>query len=184
MLPCFFIHMIYLSLGTNLGDKTANLKLAVELLGSIGTVKSVSSYWCSDPWGFKSDNGFINIAVAMESDYDPLCFLNRTKQIEKEMGRTKKSLNGYCDRIIDIDIIDFNGKTINTDELTLPHPHVGERKFVLFPLYEIAPDWHHAKYGLGIKEMIDNCKDTGNCIKHVASTEQQIILQKTIKLYS
>lgn len=157
--------MIYLSLGTNLGDKPSNLKRAIELLSKEGFINAVSGYWSSDPWGFKSNNSFINIAVAITTEYSPIEFLNITKRIEKEMGRTAKSTDGYCDRIIDIDIIDYNGEVISTKELTLPHPHIEERKFVLYPLYEIAPNWEHAVTRKTIKKLIADCTDTGNCTK-------------------
>ena len=84
--------MIYLSIGTNLGNKKANIDYAVQLLKSLGTVEAISDYWSSDPWGFDSENGFINIAIAMASDKEPLEFLRLTKEIEIEMGRTKKVL--------------------------------------------------------------------------------------------
>ena len=157
--------MIYLSIGTNLGNKKANIDYAVQLLKSLGMVKAISDYWSSDPWGFDSENGFINIAIAMASDKEPLEFLRLTKEIEIEMGRTKKSTDGYSDRIIDIDIIDYNGEIIDKEELILPHPHIAERKFVLFPLQEIAPEWKHPITGIRIKEIIENCKDDGNCTK-------------------
>lgn len=132
-------HKVYLSLGTNLGDKEQNLIDALDRIeNEAGKVISRSSFYYSEPWGFESDNSFVNICALISTDLDPFKLLDALKAIEKQMGRDKKStLSGYSDRIIDIDILLFDDQKINTPELTVPHPLMTERDFVMKPLSEI-----------------------------------------------
>ena len=135
--------MIILSIGTNIGNRKANIENAITALNAIGTVTAVSPIYSSEPWGFESGNGFYNIALTMESELLPLDLLQETQRIEKELGRTAKTTTAYADRIIDIDIIDYNNQIINTQTLTLPHSLMHKRNFVLYPLTDIAPEWQH-----------------------------------------
>ncbi len=145
----------YLSLGTNLGNKEENLKKAIEKIEErVGHVKAQSAFLPTEPWGFESTNSFLNAAVYVETELTPFELLKATQAIEREMGRTVKStLGGYADRIIDIDILlyydnvavpvfdkekDWGGTVrIESPELTIPHPRMHERDFVLIPLKEI-----------------------------------------------
>ena len=133
------MHTIYLSLGTNLGDKEQNLLSAIkEIERRIGPVRAQSAFLSTEPWGFKSENTFLNAAVRVETELSPHALLRVTQQIERNMGRTQKSVDGqYHDRIIDIDILLYDNLHINTKKLTIPHPHMYERDFVLTPLREI-----------------------------------------------
>lgn len=133
------MHTIYLSLGTNLGDKEQNLLSAIkEIERRIGPVRAQSAFLSTEPWGFKSENTFLNAAVRVETELSPHALLRVTQQIERNMGRTQKSVDGqYHDRIIDIDILLYDNLHINTKKLTIPHPHMYERDFVLIPLREI-----------------------------------------------
>ena len=133
---------IYLSLGTNLGLKEENLKNAVEKINEeIGEVTSLSSFYETAPWGFESDNGFLNAAVCVCCKRTPQEVLALTQQIERELGRTIKSTDGqYHDRIIDIDILLYDDLILDTPELKIPHPLMTERSFVMDPLREIAPE--------------------------------------------
>ena len=141
------MHTIYLSLGTNLGDKEQNLLSAIkEIERRIGPVRAQSAFLFTEPWGFESENTFLNAAVCVETELSPNALLRVTQQIERDMGRTEKStINGqqstvtYHDRIIDIDILLYDDLHINTPKLTIPHPHMYERDFVLIPLREILP---------------------------------------------
>ena len=130
------MHTIYLSLGTNLGDKEQNLLSAIkEIERRIGPVRAQSAFLSTEPWGFKSENTFLNAAVRVETELSPHALLRVTQQIERNMGRTQKSVDGqYHDRIIDIDILLYDNLHINTKKLTIPHPHMYERDFVLIPL--------------------------------------------------
>ena len=136
---------IYLSLGTNLGHKEENLRSAVEKINEkIGKVTSLSSFYKTAPWGFDSENSFLNAAACVETLFTPLEVLALTQHIEREMGRTCKSENGiYHDRLIDIDILLYDDLILNTPQLVIPHPLMTERSFVMEPLCEIAPDLIH-----------------------------------------
>lgn len=132
-------HIAYLSLGSNLGDRHATMQQAILLLGKqAGTVDRVSSAIETEPWGFESANKFLNMCVRITTTLSPEQLLATTKDIEQQLGRTTKSVNGqYHDRPIDIDILTYDDLHINTPSLTLPHPHMHERDFVMIPLREI-----------------------------------------------
>ena len=135
---------LYLSLGTNLGDKEHNLRRALELIGQrVGQVKACSTLIATEPWGFQSAHSFLNGACCVETSLTPLQALEETQAIERAMGRTRKSTDGiYHDRLIDIDLLlafDADGRPIEVDlpQLKLPHPLMQERDFVMRPLREI-----------------------------------------------
>ena len=132
-------HTVFLSLGTNLGDKEHNLHQAIsEIQMRIGAIKAQSAFLQTAPWGFESKNSFLNAAVRVETDLSPFAVLRITQDIERHMGRTHKSAGGiYHDRIIDIDILLYDDLHLSTPELTIPHPHINERDFVLIPLSQI-----------------------------------------------
>ena len=132
-------HTVYLGLGTNLGDKEGNIREAVRRIGElIGTVECQSTLLVSEPWGFESENTFVNAAIRCITSLSPFEILNITQDIERAMGRTLKSVDGqYHDRIIDIDILIYDDLHITTPQLTLPHPLMKERDFVMNPLKEI-----------------------------------------------
>lgn len=132
-------HTVFLSLGTNLGDKEHNLHQAIsEIQMRIGAIKAQSAFLQTAPWGFESQNSFLNAAVRVETDLSPFAVLRITQDIERHMGRTHKSVGGiYHDRIIDIDILLYDDLHLSTPELTIPHPHINERDFVLIPLSQI-----------------------------------------------
>lgn len=152
--------MIILSIGTNIGDRQANIANAITALGQIGKVVTVSPIYTSEPWGFESENGFYNIALILETTLSPLDLLYATQQIERDLGRTAKTTTTYTDRIIDIDIIDYNNQTIDTQTLTLPHKLMHKRNFVLYPLADIAPDWQHPILKLTAAELKNASADT------------------------
>lgn len=137
--------LIYFGIGTNLGNRDANLQTALQLLDErVGEQLACSSVYRSAPQGFVSDNEFANIVAVYETEYSPEEVLFLTQQIEREMGRTRKSVNGvYHDRVIDIDLLQARGDEANEairrsgERLTLPHPRMQERDFVMIPLREV-----------------------------------------------
>ena len=131
----------YLGIGTNLGDHTDNLCRAVDLIDEqAGHVLACSSFIETEPWGFSSDNPFLNAVLKIDTLHTPHELLRITQAIERTMGRTHKSINGnYSDRIIDIDILLYEDVVVNDAELTIPHPLIWKRSFVYEPLLEIAP---------------------------------------------
>ena len=132
-------HKVYFSLGSNLGDKEGNIREAIKRIGElIGEVDRQSTLLATEPWGFESDNTFVNAAIRCTTSLSPFEILNITQDIERAMGRTHKSVDGqYHDRIIDIDILIYDDLHITTPQLTLPHPLMKERDFVMIPLKEI-----------------------------------------------
>ena len=135
-------HKVYFSLGSNLGDKEGNIREAISRIGElIGEVDRQSTLLATEPWGFESDNTFVNAAIRCTTSLSPFEILNITQNIERAMGRTLKSVDGqYHDRIIDIDILIYDDLHITTPQLTLPHPLMKERDFVMIPLREIIEE--------------------------------------------
>lgn len=135
-------HIVFLGLGTNLGDREANLKAAVEQINKrVGEVTSLSAFYVTEPWGFESSHPFLNAVCRVDTVLTPHEVLAVTQDIERMIGRTKKSVNGcYSDRPIDIDILIYDDCHLNTPELTIPHPLMHKRDFVMKPLGEIAPE--------------------------------------------
>lgn len=151
------INRAYLSLGSNLGNKAENIQNAVALLSErAGEVIKVSSNYETEPDGFVSENSFVNIALSLDTTLDAYALLDVCEQIEKELGREHKSVNlNYSDRVIDIDILYFNNMQLATDRLTLPHPRMHKRQFVLEPLAEIAPKFRHPITGMSTVKMLE-----------------------------
>lgn len=133
---------LYLSLGTNLGDRRSNLETALtHIAREVGTVISSSDVIETEPWGFDSSNSFLNMAVKVETLLQPLEVLHATQDIGRQMGRSEKSVNReYKDRLIDIDLLLYDDIVMNTPELTIPHPLMYQREFVMKPLLQIAPE--------------------------------------------
>lgn len=146
----------YLNIGSNMGDRRDNLYRAVVAL-TAGTSGSVTSHVVeSEPWGFDSDNRFMNIGLWFNSDLDPHMMLDRIHDIERRLGSaTHRDGDGnYIDRLVDIDIVAIDDKVIDTPTLQVPHPHLAERDFFLRPMMELAPNWVHPVKGLTAAQML------------------------------
>ena len=152
--------VVYFSLGTNLGEKYALMKQAIlHIEKRIGHVDAQSAFYETEPWGFQSKNKFLNSAVKVTTSLAPLQILDETQQIEREMGRMHKSVGGqYSDRLIDIDMLMYDDLVMQTDVLTLPHPLMHERLFVMEPLAEIAPRAIHPVFGETIENLLFKMK--------------------------
>ena len=160
------VRIAYIGIGSNLGDREENLRIAQRRIGeSAGTIKSFSSVYESEPWGFKSDNKFLNMVVKIETLLEPKPLLQSLLEIEKTMGRLRSSIK-YSSRIIDLDIL-FYGDLIYSDgELTIPHPHLHERMFVLIPMNEIDEDLIHPGLNKSVDSLLKTCSDTTFVVKH------------------
>ena len=138
---------LYIALGSNMGDRRSLLNRAIALIEErVGAVQRVSSFIETEPWGFESANPFLNAAVMVKTTLSPIECLDATQQIERELGRKKKSKGGkYHDRPIDIDLLLYGDLKLSTPRLTIPHPHMYERDFVMIPLREIMPSIEEGK---------------------------------------
>lgn len=162
------LNSVFLSLGSDLGEKELNLKKAISLIEiKIGHIINTSSVFESEPWGFESKTSFYNIALELSTKLSPKEVLEKTQQIEQEIGRIEKSnRRGYESRLIDIDIIFFNDVIMIESELTIPHPLYHKRNFVLYPLEEISPFKTDPITCLTMRQLKANSPDTsiGNVI--------------------
>ena len=132
-------HIVYLGLGSNIGARHEMIEKAIELIAEqVGDIVLQSALYETEPWGFSSENLFINGAVACQTTLTPLEVLQKTQTIEKQLGRTHKTKNGeYEDRVIDIDILLYDDLHLNHSQLVIPHPHIAKRPFVYQPLCDI-----------------------------------------------
>lgn len=142
----------YLSLGSNVGDRVRNLREAVDRIGELGEVVAVSSLYETEPVEFTDQPWFLNSAIALETDLAPQELMSRLLEIERTMGRERTQIKGP--RKIDIDVILFEDQVIDRPELTVPHPAMHERRFVLEPLAEIAAEARHPVTKKSVREML------------------------------
>ncbi|MBT8293209.1 MAG: 2-amino-4-hydroxy-6-hydroxymethyldihydropteridine diphosphokinase [Eudoraea sp.] len=150
---------IYLSLGSNLGNRLFNLQRAVILLQKeLGFILEISGMYKSPSWGFDGED-FLNACLSLETDKTPSEVLEILLKVEKEMGRQRSERAGYQSRNIDIDLLYYNSEIIQTDELTVPHPQMHLRRFVLKPLADIAPQFYHPILGKDTRNLLQECKD-------------------------
>ena len=140
-----------------MGERRDNLYRAVVAL-TAGTGGSVTSRIVeSEPWGFESDNRFMNIGLWLNSDLEPQQMLDRIHDIEHRLGSTshRDAQGGYIDRLVDIDIVAIGDLIIDTPTLQVPHPHLSEREFFLKPMMDLAPNWCHPVTGLTAAQMLE-----------------------------
>ena len=150
---------IYISIGSNKGDKFKNLQNAIDLIHQkLGFVLSISRVYKTEALGFEGD-AFLNACIIVEFNLKPKSAMQVLLKIEKELGRTRDKSKGYESRIIDLDIIFYEDEVINTKLLMVPHPEMHNRRFVLQPLSDIAPQVEHSKKKKAVSELLETCKD-------------------------
>ena len=154
--------LVYLSLGSNVGDREKNLREAIDRLGALGRVVSLSSFHETEPVEFTSQPWFLNCALSLETTQTAAQLITTLLDIEREMGRQRTEAKGP--RIIDIDILLFGNEIVNSPELTIPHPAMHQRRFVLEPLAEIAPTVRHPVLKRTIRELLDELP-TGQSVR-------------------
>ena len=158
------VSSIFLALGSNLGNKEQNIFVALDKIEErIGKIISLSALYITSPVGFNSPNYFVNCVCEATFHSDIMTLFSKTQEIEREMGRSTKSVAGcYSDRIIDIDLIMAGDLVLNTPALTIPHPAFHTRDFVLTSLCDIAPDRIHPVLGKSMRQLKEELNREGN----------------------
>jgi 2-amino-4-hydroxy-6-hydroxymethyldihydropteridine diphosphokinase len=152
-------HLVYLALGTNLGDRMANLKQAITSLTPQLDVKAKSQVYETPPWGFEDQSKFLNQVIKAKTYLDPEPLLKHLKRLEVALGRKESFVNGP--RLIDIDILFYDDLVLNKPSLVIPHPRLHDRGFVLLPLLDIAPDLVHPVHKKTVRELAASCNAEG-----------------------
>ena len=161
---------VYLSLGSNLGDRIANLQAAIARVRELGHIAAVSSFYETEPVDVAQQPWFVNCAVALETELMPRQLLRRLQAIEQDLGRRRLQPKGP--RTIDIDILLFGSSVIDTAGLTIPHPAMHERRFVLEPLAEIVPGARHPVFKRTMRELREALPPNAGAVRRIATTEK------------
>lgn len=148
---------VFLSIGSNIENRQENIKTSIKEIKKLGDIKTVSSIYETEPVGYQKQNNFLNLVLKLETKLSPNKLIKETQKIENEMGRIKKIKDGP--RNIDIDIIFYNDEIINTEKLTVPHPRMHQRRFVLAPMKEIAGETIHPVKNKTISELLNKLND-------------------------
>ena len=153
----------YILFGSNMGDKEALFAQACLLINNrCGQVVRVSAAYESEPWGFEAEEWFLNRVIVVETEKTPEELLQQLLDIERELGRIRHpEIQGYTSRTVDLDLLYFGQRVINTDSLTVPHPRLHLRRFALVPMCEVAPDFVHPVLQLTQAELLQQCPDEG-----------------------
>ena len=153
--------IVYLSLGSNLGDRVGYLQQATSLLSAVNDISIVttSSFYESEPWQMNSENWFVNAIIQISTTLSPENLLLECQRIEYQLGRKRDLAKGYTDRTIDIDILFYDNIILNTPELTIPHKLFHRRAFLMVPMLEIAQDFVHPLFNKTITELYDELEN-------------------------
>lgn len=149
-----------LSIGSNMGNRSDNLAAARQHIEErCGAIIAQSSVYASEPWGFSSEQWFYNQSVILQTELTALHLIDELLQVEQQLGRLRSANTGYQSRLIDIDIIMMEAGGLHTKRLTIPHPRMANRMFVLAPSAEIAGHWIHPTLNTSVEELKEICSD-------------------------
>ena len=152
------LHQVYLLLGSNIGDRIGHILNGLNKIGEkAGVINAISSFYETEPWGVTDQADYLNAAVLISTEVEPGSLFAILKEIETGEGRLDQKK--YAPRTLDIDILFYDAEIITTEKLTIPHPRLHLRKFVLIPMAEIAPDHMHPVINKTIEELIAECPD-------------------------
>ncbi|WP_264536299.1 2-amino-4-hydroxy-6-hydroxymethyldihydropteridine diphosphokinase [Flavobacterium sp. N1736] len=172
-------HQVVLSIGSNQGNRLANIESCIALIHQeVGTVIEVSKLYETPAWGFESD-AFYNCALLLHSNLSAQKILNQVLKVEKQLGRIRSNQQGYQSRIIDIDLIVFDNEIIESEKLTIPHPLMQNRKFVLLPMQDLKLNWKHPVFHKTVSELIAITPDESVCtiVQDLKNPVKEIPLQ-------
>jgi 2-amino-4-hydroxy-6-hydroxymethyldihydropteridine diphosphokinase len=159
------MHKVFLGIGGNIGNKADNFnKVYTFIKNELGEITKTSSVYESPPWGFTADENFWNQVLVIGTKLSPAELLQKITEIENQFGR-EREIGKYNSREMDIDILYYDEINLETESLVIPHPRIQQRKFVLVPLNEIAPDFKHPLLRLTSFQMLENCKDGSVILK-------------------
>ena len=152
------MNTVYIQLGSNIGERESFISKSMEQIEeNIGEIITESSVFETIPWGNKNQNNFLNTVIKIRTPFDAFKILQKSQEIENNLGRER--VDKWGERTIDIDILFYNNEIINTTKLIIPHPLIQQRKFVLVPLSEIAPNYMHPILKKSISTLLSECKD-------------------------
>jgi 2-amino-4-hydroxy-6-hydroxymethyldihydropteridine diphosphokinase len=171
---------VYLSLGSNKGDRLYSLARACKAISErIGNNLILSSIFETEPWGFKSEEKFFNLVLKIETRLDPVALIESLMEVESQLGRIRKN-GGYESREIDIDILFYDKLVMEVTQLQIPHPRMHERKFVLIPLFEIAPEAVHPLFGKTVGQLLEICLDSTTVTMKFEKAGVPLVFKETL----
>lgn len=166
----------HINIGSNLGDRAAIIRHAVAAVEkALGSSARIASPVESEAWGYESPNRFLNVGIAVETALDPVEIMHRLASVEKSIDSSshRTASGGYADRALDIDLIAVGAQTVASEDLTLPHPRMHLREFVLLPVAELEPQWRHPVLGMTACELLRLLQSDSSAMASMASPSRQ-----------
>ncbi len=164
------LHQVYIALGSNVGDRAGNFRQAIDALAEFVSITRKSPIYETKPWGYQNQRDFLNQVVSGETGLTPLDLMQQLKTIEQDLGREKNFTNGP--RVIDLDLLFYDNLIVETPTLSIPHPRMRGRAFVLCPLADLAPDLRHPIFKKTVRELLAETDQQGISTFIINETQQ------------